>query len=220
MLDQSQDLRLLIISNEPLARAGLSALLADQVGIDLVGQESSKTNLERTVMVFSPDVILWDLGWEPTHNEDRATHDALEQISELSSEGFSIVVLISSHDSAREVWIAGAKAILLRDVDLETLRISIIAAVNDLVVLDRSIGASLLPEFGIAEAVPTEELTPRELQVLQQLAEGLPNKIIASQLGVSEHTIKFHINSIFKKMGVRSRTEAVVRAMQLGFIVL
>jgi DNA-binding NarL/FixJ family response regulator len=220
MLDQSQDLRLLIISNEPLVRAGLSALLADQVGIDLVGQESSRTNLERTVMVFSPDVILWDLGWEQTHNEDRATQDALEQISELSSEGFSIVVLISSQDSAREVWIAGAKAILLRDVDLETLRISIIAAVNDLVVLDPSIGASLFPEFGSAEAVPTEELTARELQVLQQLAEGLPNKIIANQLGVSEHTIKFHINSIFRKMGVRSRTEAVVRAMQLGFIVL
>jgi DNA-binding NarL/FixJ family response regulator len=171
-------------------------------------------------MVFSPDVILWDLGWEQTHNEDRATQDALEQISELSSEGFSIVVLISSQDSAREVWIAGAKAILLRDVDLETLRISIIAAVNDLVVLDPSIGASLFPEFGSAEAVPTEELTARELQVLQQLAEGLPNKIIANQLGVSEHTIKFHINSIFRKMGVRSRTEAVVRAMQLGFIVL
>ena len=217
MLEQSQDLRLLIISNEPLARAGLSALLADQVGIDLVGQESSETNLERTVKVFSPDVILWDLGWEP---DDRATQDALEQISELSSDGFSMVVLIASENSAREVWIAGAKVILLRDVDLETLRISIIAAVNDLVVLDPSIGASLLPEFGTAQTVPTEELTTRELQVLQQLAEGLPNKIIANQLGVSEHTIKFHINSIFRKMGVRSRTEAVVRAMKLGFIVL
>jgi DNA-binding NarL/FixJ family response regulator len=220
MLDQSQDFRLLIISNEPLVRTGLTSLLEDESSIALVGQVGSGPDLESTVSVFNPDLILWDLGWEVSSVEENAAQNELEQIAELSSEGFSIVVLISSPDSARDAWIAGAKAILLRDVNLNSLRAALMATVNELVVLDPSISAHLLPELGLPERMPTEELTPRELQVLQQLAEGYPNKIIATQLGVSEHTVKFHINSIFRKLGVRSRTEAVVRGSQLGLILL
>jgi DNA-binding NarL/FixJ family response regulator len=65
-----------------------------------------------------------------------------------------------------------------------------------------------------------EELTPRELEVLQQLAEGLANKAIAQRLGISEHTVKFHVNAIMGKLGVQSRTAAVVRATRLGLVVL
>jgi DNA-binding NarL/FixJ family response regulator len=70
---------------------------------------------------------------------------------------------------------------------------------------------------GIGEVEP---LTPRETDVLQMLAEGLPNKSIAYNLGISEHTVKFHISSIFSKMGVSSRTEAVTSAARLGLILL
>ena len=65
-----------------------------------------------------------------------------------------------------------------------------------------------------------EELTPRELAVLRLLAEGLPNKTIALRLGISEHTVKFHVNAILGKLGVACRTEAVVRATRLGLILL
>ena len=65
-----------------------------------------------------------------------------------------------------------------------------------------------------------EELTPRELAVLRLVAEGLPNKTIAVKLGISEHTVKFHVNAILGKLGVASRTEAVVRATRLGLIFL
>jgi two-component system nitrate/nitrite response regulator NarL len=67
---------------------------------------------------------------------------------------------------------------------------------------------------------PTEELTAREREVLQLLAEGLPNKAIAARLTISEHTVKFHVNAILTKLGVQSRTEAVVRAVRLGLIML
>jgi len=67
---------------------------------------------------------------------------------------------------------------------------------------------------------PGESLTSRELEVLQYLAEGLPNKAIALKLGISEHTIKFHVNAILGKLGAQSRTEAVVRASRLGLIIL
>jgi DNA-binding NarL/FixJ family response regulator len=218
MLDQPRENRLLIISNEPLVRTGLSSLLEDEPNIALVGQVEPGSDLENTVSVFNPDLILWDLGWETSSGEGNAAQNELEQIAELSSEGYSLMVLISSPDSARDAWIAGAKAILLRDVNLNSLRAAIMATVNELVVLDASISVHLLPELGLPEHMPTDDLTPRELQVLQQLAEGYPNKIIATQLGVSEHTVKFHINSIFRKLAVRSRTEAVVRGSQLGLI--
>ncbi len=65
-----------------------------------------------------------------------------------------------------------------------------------------------------------EPLTPRELDVLRLLAEGLPNKTIAGRLNISKHTVKFHVNAILGKLGVASRTEAVVRATRMGLILL
>jgi DNA-binding NarL/FixJ family response regulator len=65
-----------------------------------------------------------------------------------------------------------------------------------------------------------EPLTPREQEVLQLLAEGLPNKAIARQLEISDHTVKFHVNAIMGKLGAQSRTEAVVRATRLGLVLL
>jgi DNA-binding NarL/FixJ family response regulator len=65
-----------------------------------------------------------------------------------------------------------------------------------------------------------EDLTPRELEVLGLLAEGLPNKAIGLRLGISEHTVKFHVNAVLGKLGAQSRTEAVVRATRLGLILL
>ena len=73
-------------------------------------------------------------------------------------------------------------------------------------------------ERGAAPLV--EDLTPRELEVLQLLAEGLSNKEIARRLGTSEHTVKFHVNAILGKLGAHSRTEAVTRAARLGLIIL
>jgi len=67
---------------------------------------------------------------------------------------------------------------------------------------------------------PAEALTGREMEVLQLLAEGLPNKIIANKLSITDHTVKFHVNAIMSKLGVQSRTEAVVRATKLGLIIL
>ncbi|HEX9940563.1 MAG TPA: response regulator transcription factor, partial [Thermoanaerobaculia bacterium] len=65
-----------------------------------------------------------------------------------------------------------------------------------------------------------ETLTPRELEVLQLLSQGLPNKLIAQRLGISEHTVKFHVNAVLGKLGVQSRSEAIVQAVRSGLVVL
>jgi DNA-binding NarL/FixJ family response regulator len=95
-----------------------------------------------------------------------------------------------------------------------------------LVVLDEGIAAPLLrPQGGGAASpaepdAPVEPLTPREVEVLQLLAEGLSNKLLGSRLGISEHTAKFHVNAILGKLGAQGRTDAVVRAARMGLILL
>ena len=74
------------------------------------------------------------------------------------------------------------------------------------------------PPAADADDVPVEHLTPRERAVLARVADGLPNREIASRLGISEHTVKFHLAAVFGKLGVSSRTEAVRRGLQLGLI--
>jgi DNA-binding NarL/FixJ family response regulator len=94
------------------------------------------------------------------------------------------------------------------------------AAAQGLVVLDPSLSNPALLARDPSSPSLVEELTPRELQVLELLAEGLPNKVIARRLGISDHTVKFHVNAVLGKLGAQSRTEAVVRATRLGLILL
>ena len=89
-----------------------------------------------------------------------------------------------------------------------------------MVVLDSNLAAAVLPDKSEMPVPPVEELTPRELEVLGLLAEGLANKAIAYRLDISEHTVKFHVNSILSKLGAQSRTEAVIYATRLGLILL
>ena len=83
--------------------------------------------------------------------------------------------------------------------------------------LDPSLAATAMTPWG---SDPVADLTPRERQALSLLAGGLPNKTIASRMGISEHTVKFHVNSILSKLGAQSRTEAVVFATRRGLILL
>lgn len=101
----------------------------------------------------------------------------------------------------------------------EEIRAAILAAANDLIVLTPAQARRWLPaESAENEAAFVEALTPRELQVLRMLADGLGNKEIAAQLGISEHTAKFHVAQILAKLGAHSRTEAVAFGMRRGLV--
>ena len=113
-------------------------------------------------------------------------------------------------------------ACLARDVDAEQLDLAVRSAEAGLVLLDLPMAAtSLAPATTLsAPAIAAETLTPRELQVLQLVAQGLPNKGIARRLGISENTAKFHVASVCGKLGASSRTEAVTIAARRGLILL
>jgi len=206
------DLRVLIVAEDPLARAGLAVLLADQPGCLVVGQVASGAAEEDNLDAYRPDVLLWDLGWDPTA--------ALERLSELAAPLPRLVVLLNDQAHAAEAWAAGARGLLSRDSSAESLRAALLAVAEGLAVVDPEWAAALLPTGGETPVSPLGELTRREGEVLQLLAEGLANKAIASRLSISEHTVKFHVNAIMGKLGAQSRTDAVVRGTRAGFIFL
>jgi DNA-binding NarL/FixJ family response regulator len=206
------NLRLLIVADDPLARTGLAALMANQPGCTVVGQIAGDADLPVELDIYRPDVVLWDLGWGPTL--------MLEQLADLREIETPAVILLSDDTHAAEIWATGARGLLLRDVDTEKLLAALLAAAEGLVVLDPALTSVLFPHLQPPPIHLVEALTPRESEVLQLLAEGLPNKTIARRLEISEHTVKFHVNAIMSKLGAQSRTEAVVRATQLGLILL
>ena len=192
--------RVLIVADDTWTRAGLGALLLGQP-LQIVGQVGSEADWAS----YQPDVVLWDLGMASGFVE---------------APEIPVLALLNDPSEAIKVLSAGARGVLLRETEPETLASAILALANGLSVVEPDLLSSLLPEPTPEDKPLAEELTERELEVLQLLSAGLPNKAIAKRLEFSEHTAKFHVASILNKLGVQSRTEAVVRAAQLGLVLL
>lgn len=210
------DLRLLIVAPDPLARAGLATLLSGQEGSILIGQTNSSDTLPDELDTYRPDIIIWDLGWEPEEHLGLLA----DVIGEDDETIFSVIALLPDEEQTPAVWATGVKGILLRETTAEQLSSAITAVGQGLTVLAGDLSRQLLATPPAADLDPADELTGRELEVLQLVAEGLTNKAIAQALSISEHTVKFHINTIMGKLNAPSRTAAVVRATRLGLILL
>ena len=203
-------LSVLIVADDPLARAGLAALLAGEVSIAVAGQSGSDADLGAVLDAFLPDAVVWDLGWEAA-GRTAALGEFTEQYET------PVVALLASEVVAGEVRAAGARGLLARTSDGAQIAAAVQAVVHGLLVFDDALLPAAAPA-GDVELV--EPLSGRELDVLRHLAEGLSNKEIARALDISEHTVKFHVNAILGKLGAQSRTEAVVRATRAGLILL
>ena len=203
-------IRTLVSASSELARAGLAAIVRGDARLTLVG-EAARGDLTASVAAFVPDVLL----------EDRDTDAPPIDVPS--------VALV---DDARAAWLGsrldraatGAHAILTRDASTDEIVAAIVAVAAGLVAVQpralASAGeASDASETGAAE-FRAEVLTARERVVLTELSRGEPNKVIAARLGISEHTVKFHVASIFAKLAVSSRTEAVARGVRLGLVML
>lgn len=197
--------RVLIVAGDPLARAGLAALLASQPGCTVTGQMDAGDDVSAALDVYRPDVLLWDLGWDP---DPVPLADAIDDAP-------PVVALLPDAGAAPGVWAAGARGLVLRTASAGAVLAAITAAAQGLAVIDPALAAGLplaRPD------PPADALTPRETDVLRLLAEGLSNRAIAHRLDISEHTVKFHLNAILGKLHAQSRTEAVVAAIRLGLI--
>lgn len=145
--------------------------------------------------------------------------DEAEPRSDFGTE-VPVVALVRDAGAIDGAVRAGAKGVLVRSVGGEQLGSAVVAVAEGNVVLSPAVyealrGARPKPTIG-----PPLSLTPRELEVLELLAEGLSNRLIAGRLGISEHTAKFHVNAILDKLGAETRTEAVVLAARSGVLSL
>ncbi len=198
------DIKVLLVAENPLARMGLAALLAGVSGLTVAGQ-SSGNQLALDLELAKPDVIAWDWSWNA--------------VPELPRE-MPIVALLKEASQAAEAWRAGARGLLLGNLDPDSLGAALASASHGFAVIEPTLVSALAQVEITHSETQIEALTPREMEVLQLLAAGLPNKTIASRLSITDHTVKFHVNAIMTKLGVQSRTEAVVRATKLGLIIL
>lgn len=150
--------------------------------------------------------------------------DQRETASRIAEVGAGVVLLT---DNAEGAWVAqllasGARSVLRRDCSGRQLAAAVQAVAAGLTALEPEMAQALLrsPLDTIELEPGEEELTPRETEVLRMMTAGLSNREIASALGISEHTVKFHITSIFGKLGTSSRTEAVTEGIRRGLVLL
>ncbi len=197
--------RAIVVSDDALTRSGLTALLNGQPDLAVVGAFAAAAGGAGAV----PDreVALVDAGGS-----------GVEAVRQLAR-AIPVVALVSDAAGGRAALAAGARGVLFRDASADQLAGALVAAARGLVVLEPALGAWIRPE-GSAPAADGTGLTPRELEVLAELARGLPNRAIAQRLGIAERTAKFHVESILGKLGAETRSEAIVIAARSGMVSL
>src|SRR5258706_9181200 len=171
-------LRVLIVADDPLVRTGLAALLAERSGYIVAGQMPANSGLSAGLDAYTPDAIVWDLGWDPVR--------ALEQLADLRETGMAVVALLSDEIHVADAWHAGARGLLLRNTSADDLVSALDAVSKGLIVLDPTLGTAMLSVQERVINPPAQELTAREMQGLQALDEGMPNKTMAHKLGISD----------------------------------
>jgi DNA-binding NarL/FixJ family response regulator len=215
---QMGSVRVAVIADSPRVRASLQALVEASPALRFAGSAADAEMLADCLAGSVPEVVVIDVELEAS--------DAPKAGFDLGHTASALVLLIDEADSD---WILDALpgdaiAILPRDAMPGEIVASIEAAAAGLYVLSPEILGRLLagrkPPRQTASGTPFETLTLREIEVLSMLAEGLGNKEIARQLDISDNTVKFHLSSIFGKLGATNRTEAVMFGMRHGFIMV
>lgn len=212
--------RVLIISPSAITQAGLSAIIAEESAADTNGSANRwqvvNAAAQPLVEGWAADCAL--VSWP-------MVGDGLSELDLINDLAMPVVALIDAwSDVALLELLQGRVGLLPGQASGAEIVAALDAAVAGLVAVHPTLLESLLPLPGsIQSAAPshqTEALTPREVEVLTMLAEGLSNKAIARQLHLSEHTIKYHTTAIFAKLNVSSRTEAAIAGARAGFILL
>ena len=212
-------LRVLIVAGDLLARAGLAANLANQPGLTVVGQIGLDPDLAKSIEAYRPGALVWDLGWDMNASLELIAGLHLEDQPENRSENPPVLVLLPDASRASDAWVAGARGLLLRYAGPDRIYSGLLSLRQGLVVMDPGLAASA-PVLRSPPTDPGPILISRVTQALKLLAEGLSNKTMADRLGISENTVKFHVNSIMGKLGARSRTEALSLAIRAGLILI
>jgi len=204
-------IRVAIVDDHDLVRAGLSELLAAADDIEVVAGAADGAAALEAVRSGAPQVVLMDLSM-PEVDGIEATRRVLAEHPDVR-----VVALTSSSGSpqVRAALDAGAIGYMLKDASPDELRGAVRAAARGESPFSPKAAGALLPTRGQG-AMAAPELSAREREVLELVAEGLPNKLIARRLDISEKTVKAHLTSIYQQLGVTDRTQAALWARDRG----
>jgi DNA-binding NarL/FixJ family response regulator len=204
-------IRLLLAEDHPVVRVGLERLLAGEQDIEIVGTAENGAVAVELAAEKEVDVVLMDLSM-PVLDGIEATR----QIVEAHGESLRVVVLtsLSAREEIMAALDAGASGYLLKDAEPQELLAGVRAAARG----DAPLAPRAAKEVLSArvEEASGPELSPRETEVLQLVARGLPNKRIARELQISEKTVKAHLTQVFQRIGVTDRTQAALWAKDRG----
>jgi DNA-binding NarL/FixJ family response regulator len=210
--------RIVVADDQEVVRAGFAALLDTQPDLNVVATACDGAEAVRVCRDRHPDVVLMDVRMPEM--------DGIEATRQLSADrGAPRILMLTTFDLDEHVYdalAAGASGFLLKDATAERLfdAVRVVAAGEAL--LAPSVTRRLIGEFArLRRPAPTTlaELTPRETEVLQLVAEGLSNAEIAGRLVVGEETVKTHVSRVLRKLGLRDRAQAVVTAYESGLVV-
>jgi len=202
-------IRILVVDDHPIVRDGLVAVLQDQADLQVVGSMGTAEEAVALAARLRPDVVLLDL--ELPGMDGVA---AIPRLLEAAPAARAIV--FTAYDTDEQVFgaiQAGARGYLLKGADVAEIVRAIHNVHDGGSHLAPRVAARVLGAVGAPHPSPTR-LSPREREVLQLLAQGLATKQIARSLGVTERTVKFHVASIFAKLGATNRAQAVALAAQ------
>ena len=212
--------RVFVVAASPVVRAGLSAVVASSSKLTVVGSASDLDAFTREFEQLQPDVVLLDVSgnfqelvWELLSSQQQQDPVAMIVLADVDSIDFQAALragvrgILPSTSTESEI-VAAVEAIALGLVVLHSDTIESLLALKESSMRQKE------------TANPVQALTPREIEVLNMLGSGLGNKAIAKRLNISDHTVKFHVSSIFQKLTVSTRTEAVAVGVRLGLIML
>lgn len=215
-------IKIVVVDDQEVIRAGFSALLDTQPDFDVVGSASDGRQAVAVCQEARPDVVLMDVRMPGVDGIE-----ATRQITQSSTDGRPRVIILTLFDLDEHVYDAlgaGASGFLLKDASAERLFDAVRTVASGDALLAPGVTRRLIAEFArlrprtSSAAGLLETLTPREIEVLRLIAEGLSNPEIAARLIVGEETVKTHVSRVLNKLGLRDRTQAVVAAYESGLV--
>ncbi len=214
-------INVVIVDDHPIVRAGMKAILDGTGDIHVLAEGGCGEDAILLVERFMPDVLVLDIGL-PDKN-------GLEVTSNLQNKNPKTAILIlTAHDDPQMILSIlenGAVGYILKDEALETLANAVRAAARGKSWLSPSIASQIIQKVvkhdqerinSACSGLSDDDLTPRELEILQLLGQGLDNTAIADRLTLTKRTVQNHISTIYSKMGVKTRAEAMLYAIQHG----
>ena len=211
-----ETIRILVVDDHTVVRDGLTAMLGRQRDFSVAGEAKNGLEAVEAARSLKPDIILMDLRMPELNGVE-----AMRRIrSEDSGVHFIVLTTFDTDEYIFDAIEAGAKGYLMKDASREELFRAIRTVHRGESLIEPGVASKVLDRLAelSRHSTPAHLLSEREVQVLQLIADGAGNKVIAQDLSISESTVKTHVANIFQKLDVRGRTDAVTKAIRAGII--